>query len=56
MFLLHVNDIFDNTSSSIHMFADDCALYRIIQTPTDHYYLQNNLDTIIIYYGPINGR
>ena len=30
MFLLYVNDIYDNTSFSIGMFADDCVLYRII--------------------------
>ena len=49
MFLLYVNDIYDNTSSSIRMFADDCVLYRIIQTPSDHHYLQNDLDTIILW-------
>ena len=38
MFLLYVNDIQDNTSSSKRMFADDCVLYQIIQTPTDHHY------------------
>ena len=31
------------------MFADDCVLYRIIQTPNDHHYLQNDLDTIILW-------
>ena len=49
MFLLYVNDIYDNTSSSIRMFADDCVLYRIIQTPSDHHYLQNDLDAIILW-------
>ena len=34
MFLLYINDIYDNSSSSIRMFADDCVLYRIIQTLT----------------------
>ena len=49
MFLLYVNDIYDNTSSSIRMFADDCVLYRIIQTLSDYHYLQNDLDTIILW-------
>ena len=33
---------------SIRMFADEGVLYRIIQTPTDHHYLQNDLDIIIL--------
>ena len=33
----------------MHIFADDCVLYRVIQTPTDHHYLQNDLDTIILW-------
>ena len=41
-----VNDFYDNTSSSIRMFADECVLIR---TPTDHRYLQNDLDTIILW-------
>ena len=47
MFILYVNDINDNISSSLRMFADDCVLYRIIKLPNDHHCLQNDLDTII---------
>ena len=50
MFLLYVNDevndFYDNTSSSTRMFTDECVLIR---TPTDHRYLQNDLDTIILW-------
>ena len=47
MFILYVNDINDNISSSLRMFADDCVLYRIIKSPNDHHCLQNDLDIII---------
>ena len=43
MFLLYVNDIGDNVTSSIKLFADDCLLVRTIHTPEDAEALQNDL-------------
>ena len=39
-FLLYINDIDTDICSSICLFADDCMLYRIIETPEDHQQLQ----------------
>jgi len=47
MFLLYINDITTNISSSIRLFADDCVLYRIIQSEQDHHHLQQDLNCII---------
>ena len=40
MFLLYINDIDTDICSSIRLFADDCMLYGIIETPEDHQQLQ----------------
>ena len=32
LFLLYINDIDTYICSSIHLFADDCILYRIIES------------------------
>ena len=40
MFLLYINDIDTDICSFICLFADDCMLYRIIETPEDHQQLQ----------------
>ena len=45
MFLLYINDITTNISSSIRLFADDCVLYRVIRT--EEHCLQQDLDCII---------
>ena len=42
--LLYINDITSNISSCIRLFADDCALYRVIQSEQDHHNLQQNLN------------
>ena len=47
MFLLYVNDITTDISSCIRLFADDCVLYRIVQSEQDHHYLQQDLSCII---------
>ena len=44
MFLLYINDIGHNISSSIRLFADDCLLYREIRTAQDSINLQKDLD------------
>ena len=38
MFLLYINDISVGISSSLRLFADDCVLYRIIESDQDHNY------------------
>jgi len=37
MFLLYINDIADVLSSSLRLFADDCLLYRTINSEEDYY-------------------
>ena len=46
MFLIYINDIGDNISSSLQLFADDCILYRTITSPEDSIQLQRDLDSI----------
>ena len=44
LFLVHINDLPDRVRSSIvRLFADDCLLYRTIQSPRDHQLLQDDL-------------
>jgi len=40
MFLLYINDITKDIDSPLHMFADDCLLYRIIESTEDATKLQ----------------
>ena len=47
MFLLYINDIDSNIASSIHLFADDCVLYRVIKSPQDHLSLQQDLNQLV---------
>ena len=35
MYLLYINDINVGISSSLRLFADDCVLYRIIESDQD---------------------
>lgn len=48
MFLLYINDIGDGLSCNIKLFADDCILFRTIDTTciTDATSLQADLDTV----------
>ena len=46
LFILYINDIADNISSSIKLFADDCLLYRQINTKEDAALLQKDLDIL----------
>ena len=46
MFLLYINDIDNNITSTIRLFADDCIIYRIVNTEDDAQYLQRDLDII----------
>ena len=44
MFLIYINDISEQVSSPLRLFADDCLLYRVIHTETDAQQLQSDLD------------
>ena len=48
MFLIYINDIADNISSETHirLFADDCVLYRPIQSSSDTDTLQMDLNSL----------
>ena len=43
LFLSHINDLPTSVKSQVRLFADDCLLYRKIQTFNDHMLLQNDL-------------
>ena len=42
-FLLYINDLPDNISTSVRLFADDYILYTSIRTQNDYSLLQNDL-------------
>jgi hypothetical protein len=43
LFLCHINDLPDSVKSTVRLFADDCLLYRTINTFQDHLTLQEDL-------------
>ena len=43
MFLVYINDINENITSSVRLFADDCVIYKPIITPQDAEQLQEDL-------------
>jgi len=45
-FLAYINDISDNLSSLCCLFADDCILYRNIESSADTYILQEDLNKL----------
>ena len=47
LFLIYINDIGDNITSSLRLFADDCLFYKRTDTENDAINLQKDLDTII---------
>ncbi len=47
LFLLHINDIHQNVSSTTRLFADDCLVYRPIKNTEDERILQDDLDTMV---------
>ena len=47
LFLLYINDISEGIHSQIKLFADDCLVYRNVQTSTDQQILQQDLNTLI---------
>ena len=49
LFLCHINDLPERVNSQIRLFADDCLLYRPINSPQDHQTLQRNLNNLKIW-------
>ena len=47
LFLLYINDIDDNISSTVRLFADDCVIYRVIRSAADQLKLQQDLDKLV---------
>ena len=43
LFLCHINDLLEAVKSKVRLFADDCLLYRNINTPQNHITLQEDL-------------
>ena len=43
LFLCHINDLPSAVKSQVRLFADDCLLYREVNTTQDHYTLQEDL-------------
>ena len=46
IFLVHINDIADNVTSEIRLFADDCDCHREINNSNDCAELQKDIDTL----------
>ena len=46
LFLILINDLPDNIRSSVRLFADDCVLYRNINSPLDCQILQDDLNSL----------
>ena len=46
LFLCHINDLPNAVTSKVRLFADDCLLYREINTFADHTVLQNDLNNL----------
>jgi len=46
LFLLHINDLPDTVTSSVRLFADDCLLFRPINSIQDQHELQHDLSRL----------
>ena len=49
LFLIFINDIAKDTSSSIRLFADDCILYREVRNEQHCLDLQHDLDKLVAW-------
>lgn len=47
LFLIYINDIAENINSNIRLFADDCVVYRQIDSLQDHLILQQDLNKLV---------
>ena len=48
IFLVYINDINENITSSIRLFADDCVIYKTVTSMQGAEQLQDDLSKIII--------
>ena len=46
VFLIFINDLLENIRSAVRLFADDCVLYRNIESPSDCQFLQDDLNSL----------
>ena len=46
LFLILINDLPENIRLSVRLFADDCVLYRNIESPMDCQILQDDLNSL----------
>ena len=46
LFLIFINDLPENIRLSVRLFADDCVLYRNIESPMDCQILQDDLNSL----------
>ena len=46
LFLIYINDLPDNLTSNVRLFADDCVVYRSISNDHDADLLQTDLDRL----------
>ena len=49
LFLIYINDIAENITSNIRLFADNCVLYRTINSTADNLALQQDLDKLELW-------
>jgi hypothetical protein len=49
LFLLFINDLPENLSSQVRLFADDCVIYREIVNDHDAIMLQKDLNTLSVW-------
>ena len=49
LFLIYINDVIEYIHYQLHLFADDCFIYRPIHSIEDHLILQNDLHTLVTW-------
>ena len=48
-FIAFVNDLLDNVTSEVYMFADDTKMYKRINNITDHQELQMDISNLDLW-------
>ena len=46
LFLAFINDLPKAAKSNVHLFADDCVVYRQVKSDSDYTILQDDLDSL----------